>query len=577
MLKNLRLRSKLRLIIGISLIAMVTISYVAISNMNKLTADKSDMYNTTKLILNTDRDMYQALVAAQNLLLYDKDSSEYRKWINLFKENVGQVKEMVTETKILVKDFKEQLQNYQEDENIDYDGLIDKFFHELERWEFNTLALVENNEPNLNLIFIKQNRINANFDLARDQLNLISDLINNFSNDRIAQDKKLEEAAASSIIITVITAFFIVFILGMLFIKNITSSIGRVAKIMDFVSRGDLTVNKINVVSKDEIGQLGEAVNIMVDNIKALAKDSADIARQVAASSEKLTISSNEMKNGIEQVSATTEELASGVSTQAENSVETMDIYKEVDQEIKQINESAQTLSNISGKVEEASKSGLENIKQSIEQMKMIEGKVSSTVNIIQGLTHKSNEINQILEVITKIAEQTNLLALNAAIEAARAGEHGRSFAVVADEVRKLAEESEKSTKQIADIIQSVKLEAEQSGKAMGEVVQEVRIGSEVIDINGKSFNDIINTINEMSKKIAEVTNATHQINKNSSRAVEFAENIAGISEEASAGAEELAAAMEQQNASMQEITSMANNLAAWADKLNISIGKFKY
>ncbi len=380
-------------------------------------------------------------------------------------------------------------------------------------------------------------------------------------------------------ILYVVIGLFIAFsIFIYLFInKIVTKPIISISKQVQQIATGDLTVKKISTKSKDEVGDLINAVNIMVENIKGLVEQTAVASNRIQQSSEEVRVASGEVKEGIEQVAATTEELASGSTTQAEHANQSMEMVHDVAQDVELISQYANQLSDSSKKTDDASRDGVNHVQQSIEQMNLIEGKVASTLEIIQGFVGKSKEINHILEVINDIAAQTNLLALNAAIEAARAGEHGRGFAVVADEVRKLAEESAKSTQQIGSIILSVQQEAEQSGKAMDEVVQEVRLGLEVIDNNGKSFTEIASIIDEMNQKIISVVEVAKQINHSIEKTVSAVENIASITEETSAGAEELSATMEEQNASMQEINSMSDHLAKQAKELNNAISKFKY
>jgi heme-based aerotactic transducer len=85
-------------------------------------------------------------------------------------------------------------------------------------------------------------------------------------------------------------------------------------------------------------------------------------------------------------------------------------------------------------------------------------------------LEHTSQQIHQIVSIVTSIAEQTNLLALNASIESARAGEHGKGFAVVAQEVRKLAEETKKSISNISTFIGDIQKQIESVSALGGEV-----------------------------------------------------------------------------------------------------------
>ncbi len=356
-------------------------------------------------------------------------------------------------------------------------------------------------------------------------------------------------------------------------VKPIVLTVGQVQAIAD----GNLALEPLAENSKDELGQLVRAVNIMTNNTRTLIQEATQISNQASTYSDRLMSSTNNMSMSIDQVLTTTGELAAGASLQAEQAAVTLGVTQEVGQKIQAIQVAIKEMTHRSQQTTQASKQGLLHAEQSIQGMEAMSEQVTLTAAVVQQLSDQSTEINRILQVIDAIAGQTDLLALNAAIEAARAGEHGKGFSVVAEEVRKLAEESAKSTSQIAAIIDTVVREAVKASEAMQHVVTAVQTNTQYIDANKQALDDILQHIVDTVAQIDDVTTASHLIQKETVEVVRAVENMTAVSEQSSAGTEELLATMEQQNTAVHELQSMAESLTAMTNSLQQTLAKFHY
>ncbi len=108
--------------------------------------------------------------------------------------------------------------------------------------------------------------------------------------------------------------------------------------------------------------------------------------------------------------------------------------------------------------------------------------KASNQESTLLEVNKMTEQIRNIVKLITNLSEQTNLLALNASIEAGRAGEHGRGFAVVAERVQKLAEESKSSverTGEIVDFITKNIMSASMDSVEMSRGMEEISTATE--------------------------------------------------------------------------------------------------
>ncbi|SFR47315.1 methyl-accepting chemotaxis sensory transducer with Cache sensor [Marinobacter daqiaonensis] len=338
-------------------------------------------------------------------------------------------------------------------------------------------------------------------------------------------------------------------LIGLFVGRTVTLPLKGISNMMQEIAAGEGDLrHRLPDEGNDELAELGRRFNAFVTKIQNTMREVGTTTDQVASAAEELSRVATETRVSVQEQGSETDQIASAIHEMATT--------------IQQISGNAREVQNAASDADRMAREGGETISSAQGAVNRLSGEIEGSAGAITALAEKSDDIQQVLDVIHAVTEQTNLLALNAAIEAARAGEHGRGFSVVADEVRQLAKRSAESADRIREMINGFVSESRAAVDRMGD--------------SRKSSEETVARINHATDALGTIETSVGQIHHQVTQIATAAEQQSQVAEEINQNVVRIVDAAQRSHGGVTQTNEASHELARLSENLRQLVGQFK-
>ncbi len=548
-MKNLKIKTKLFLLVVFMLIGMVALGFMSLSYMKRINEGSTDISDI----------WLPSVIASEEL---NTLTSDFRR--EEYKHIVAQDQQTMQEAETKMEDRSKQIE---ETFNTYMASLItdetDRQMIQNAQNEWN--EYLKNHDTLIALS--RENKTDEAMEIVLGTISLYDD-VSDLLLDVVEYNKDGADAASLNgdrlfsqagkvVVIALVVIAALCVLMAIYIIRSISKPVGELDNVAKKIAEGDLDQN-ITYKSKDEIGTLSVNFNKTVGRLRnyvSYIDEISSVLRQIAGGNlvfdltlnyegefakvkqalEEISLSLNDtlgqINQAADQVSSGSDQVSSGAQALSQGATEQASSIEELAATINEISTQVKdTAANANAVRQQTDQTG-EQVATSNEQMQEM-------IAAMTEISDKSGQISRIIKTIEDIAFQTNILALNAAVEAARAGEAGKGVAVVADEVRNLASKSSEASKSTAALIEGT--------------VQAVEKGTEIANATAESLFAVVESTKGVVSSVDKIASAADQQAESIAQVTQGIDQISSVVQTNSATAEESAAASEELSSQAQ-------------------------